>query len=118
MVCVTAYFTRGLQLLLGLSKRATIERAEEMANEHDAIPLTQRHDSMPSELPSRSTSIPGPPSPGLASPFSPDELISPIRAQDPSQVIGTGGPPVDDHTDEAQPFFLQQDPVPPSRAQR
>lgn len=117
MMCVTAYLTRGLQLLLGSSKRTMTERAEEMGDENDMIPLTQRNNSMPSELPSRSASMSGLPSSGLPSPSSPDDLASPGRAQDPSQVTGTGGPPVDDRAEEIQPFILRQNPIPPSRAQ-
>ncbi|CAD6441691.1 03264955-a32d-4e60-a34c-0b2bbd743d1b [Sclerotinia trifoliorum] len=39
MFAVTAWLVRGLQILLGSSKRAIIERAEEMGAENDAIPL-------------------------------------------------------------------------------
>ncbi|SPO06405.1 uncharacterized protein DNG_09094 [Cephalotrichum gorgonifer] len=40
MMAVAAYMTRGLQLLLGSSKRAVIERAEEMGNETNDLLLT------------------------------------------------------------------------------
>ncbi|ROT38392.1 hypothetical protein SODALDRAFT_332962 [Sodiomyces alkalinus F11] len=46
MMAAAAYVTRGLQLLLGTSKRAAIERAEEMRNDADGIPLA---DSLPRE---------------------------------------------------------------------
>src|SRR5450432_11426 len=45
IVLVTAYMVRFLQWLLGSSKRATVERAEEMGNEDDGIPLTARQQS-------------------------------------------------------------------------
>lgn len=47
MLAVTAYFTRGLQMLLGISERAVTKRAEEMGAEDDDIPLTEssRHSS-------------------------------------------------------------------------
>ncbi|TQN67792.1 Plastidal glycolate/glycerate translocator 1, partial [Colletotrichum shisoi] len=50
MMALAAYLTRGLQLLLGSSKRALTERAEEMGNETDEIPLADtppRGDSAP-----------------------------------------------------------------------
>ncbi|KDN67065.1 hypothetical protein CSUB01_10874 [Colletotrichum sublineola] len=51
MMALAAYLTRGLQLLLGSSKRALTERAEEMGNETDDIPLA--------ETPPRTDSVPG-----------------------------------------------------------
>lgn len=39
MFTVTAWLVRGLQILVGSSKRAITERAEEMGAENDAIPL-------------------------------------------------------------------------------
>lgn len=40
MMLMTAYMTRGLHLMLGSSKRAMTERAEELGNEADEIPMT------------------------------------------------------------------------------
>ncbi|KAJ0163903.1 Plastidal glycolate/glycerate translocator 1, chloroplastic [Colletotrichum tanaceti] len=51
MMALAAYLTRGLQLLLGSSKRALTERAEEMGNETDGIPLA--------DTPPRADSAPG-----------------------------------------------------------
>ncbi|KAK1996832.1 hypothetical protein LX36DRAFT_722346 [Colletotrichum falcatum] len=51
MMALAAYLTRGLQLLLGSSKRAVAERAEEMGNETDGIPLA--------DTPPRAASVPG-----------------------------------------------------------
>ncbi|GKT90174.1 hypothetical protein Ct61P_08024 [Colletotrichum tofieldiae] len=51
MMALAAYLTRGLQLLLGSSKRALTERAEEMGNETDEIPLA--------DTPPRNESVPG-----------------------------------------------------------
>ncbi|KAK1983318.1 LrgB-like family-domain-containing protein [Colletotrichum cereale] len=51
MMALAAYLTRGLQLLLGSSKRALTERAEEMGNETDEIPLA--------DTPPRTESVPG-----------------------------------------------------------
>ncbi|KAF4552845.1 Hypothetical protein D9617_8g048570 [Elsinoe fawcettii] len=89
----TAYFVRGLQALLGTSKRAITERAEEMGHEEDSIPLTEgRRPSQPSNGVSTPSQIATP----TASPPAdlPAELRMPSRAQDPSQVTGTGGPPL------------------------
>ncbi|KAK2034778.1 hypothetical protein LX32DRAFT_659668 [Colletotrichum zoysiae] len=51
MMALAAYLTRGLQLLLGSSKRAITERAEEMGNETDEIPIA--------DTPPRTDSVPG-----------------------------------------------------------
>ncbi|KAI0418897.1 LrgB-like family-domain-containing protein [Xylaria grammica] len=40
MMALAAYMTRGLQLVLGSSKRAVAERAEELGNASDEIPMT------------------------------------------------------------------------------
>ncbi|RWA04630.1 hypothetical protein EKO27_g10473, partial [Xylaria grammica] len=40
MMALAAYMTRGLQLVLGSSKRAAAERAEELGNASDEIPMT------------------------------------------------------------------------------
>jgi putative effector of murein hydrolase len=94
----TAYMVRGLQLVLGTSKRAMTERAEELGRQDDNIPLTQtRHNSDASEVPTiqslstRNTldesSTPSPPN-GIA------DIQAPSKAMNPDSVIGTGGPPV------------------------
>ncbi|KAM0277089.1 hypothetical protein ACHAQH_006097 [Verticillium albo-atrum] len=41
MMALAAYLTRGIQLLSGSSKRAISQRAEEMGNETDEIPLAE-----------------------------------------------------------------------------
>ncbi|KAF6828690.1 hypothetical protein CPLU01_08352 [Colletotrichum plurivorum] len=51
MMALAAYLTRSLQLLLGTSKRALTERAEEIGNETDEIPLA--------DTPPRTDSTPG-----------------------------------------------------------
>ncbi|KAG9233960.1 LrgB-like family-domain-containing protein [Amylocarpus encephaloides] len=101
---VTAWLARGLQLILGSSKRGIIQRAEEMGNEDDNIPLAESRQSrqnseitIPSEM-----STPGPNSgtstPGLLAGDVSNSLIAPQRAQDPSRIRGTGGPPESDNT--------------------
>lgn len=117
MTALTAYLVRGLQLLLGTSKRSLLERAEELGNRDEDIPLTQsRHNSEAetvtlSEAASAfnfSTSTPV------------EELQAPLRAQDPAQVTGTGGPPTADpmpSASDATASLLRQNPPALTRAQ-
>ncbi len=123
MVTVTAYMVRGLQLILGSSKRAITERAEEMGHEDDEIPLTEthqsRHGSQSSEAPSFASQSAFP---SVSESFhnSTNNLIAPERAQDPSEIRGTGGPPVGDFTAQNQVHMgnFQQAPLPLTRPQR
>jgi putative effector of murein hydrolase len=123
MVAVTAYMVRGLQLLLGSSKRAITERAEEMGHEEDEIPLTEthqsRHGSQSSEANSFATQNTFPPA-SESFHNSTSNLIAPERTQDPSEIRGTGGPPVGDFTvqDELHTGNVQQAPLPLTRPQR
>ena len=41
MLVATSYTVRGLLLVFGTSKRAMVERTEEMGNENDDIPLAE-----------------------------------------------------------------------------
>lgn len=128
MLSFTAYFVRGLQLLLGTSKRAVIERAEEMGTETDNIPLSQvRHSSeVVSESPMDDLSgLPTPPddsplpSPGPTQPA--DNLQTPLMAQNPEAVKGTGGPPVPSPSPEEARLIstpLRHDPPRLTRPQR
>jgi putative effector of murein hydrolase len=88
----TAYIARFLQLILGTSKRAATERAEEMGDEDDAIPLA---DATPRSATSQNSEITLTSewsTPGFTD-DSTNDLIEPQRAQDPSLIRGTGGPP-------------------------
>ncbi|KZF21549.1 hypothetical protein L228DRAFT_283698 [Xylona heveae TC161] len=141
----TAYLARGLQLLLGTSKRAMTERAEEMGHELDEIPISERHRQESKDSQTASTSTLGPRlastqpeqstslntpiggadehDPELENPPEPAaDIAAPLRAQDPSTIRGTGGPPAHDdiHTREPSPPRAQprQDPPPLTRAQR
>ncbi|KAF8861322.1 hypothetical protein BDZ45DRAFT_647583 [Acephala macrosclerotiorum] len=61
VMAATAYFVRGLQLILGSTKRAMTERAEELGNESDAIPLADtstRQNSTPNFTSITGTSTP------------------------------------------------------------
>ncbi|KAL2047148.1 hypothetical protein N7G274_001167 [Stereocaulon virgatum] len=112
----TAYFTRGLQILLGSSKRAIIERAEEMGMEDDDIPLTESSRNPPTTGTSSTTELA---TDDHISTYTQD-IILPSRAQDPSQVRGTGGPPQSEPqvTSQPSPPIPQQDPRPPTRPQK
>ncbi|MCJ1451143.1 hypothetical protein MMC28_001478 [Mycoblastus sanguinarius] len=116
MLATTAYFTRGLQLLLGSSKRAVIERAEEMGAEDDDIPLTEANRNPPTPEGSSSVDL------GTEPSINPIDsgLTSPSRTQDPSQVRGTGGPPQSEILSPSlhSPSFPLQDPLPLTRPQR
>ncbi|KAG8631756.1 hypothetical protein KVT40_000896 [Elsinoe batatas] len=115
----TAYFVRGLQSILGTSKRAITERAEEMGQEDDNIPLTeQRRASQPSNGIPTPSQINSPAHSPAAD--TPAELRMPTRAQDPSQVTGTGGPPIASTTQllNTTASRLRHDPPRLSRAQQ
>lgn len=116
MFATTAYFTRGLQLLLGSSKRAIIERAEEMGVEDDDIPLTQLTRNPPTPEASSTDLGETDYSPGEAS----QNIALPSRTQNPSQVRITNGPPESETlttTTPSQPR-PRQDPLPPTRPQK
>ncbi|KAG0647661.1 Uncharacterized protein D0Z07_6771 [Hyphodiscus hymeniophilus] len=111
---ITAYLVRGLQLLLGSSKRAVTERAEEMGDEDDAIPLadTSRTTQEP-----ETTSTTNFSSLGVEDPY--NDLVAPPRTQDPSLVRGTGGPPeTDTSLQDTLRRAIIQAPLPLTRPQR
>jgi hypothetical protein len=97
----TAYLTRALQYLFGTSRRTITGRAEELGGPQEEIPLSQTPD-IPDQATfsySRSASI----APLLTHDVEPQ---APLRAQDPSEIRGSGGPPVPSSTpstpDQAQ----------------
>ncbi|GAB7354264.1 hypothetical protein MBLNU459_g4796t1 [Dothideomycetes sp. NU459] len=121
----TAYMVRGLQLLLGTSKRAMTERAEEMGVEPDNIPLAEiRPEGDAGDSPTPDPS--GPPTPAEGAPLLtpleqlPARLQAPSRAMDPNSVTGTGGPPVADSAATARTLTSQirHDAAPLTRPQR
>jgi putative effector of murein hydrolase len=120
VVAVTAYMVRGLQLVLGSSKRAVIERAEEMGAENDDIPLadissTRRtSESIPTDSAANSI-FPGnsEPAKDLAA-----DLTAPPKAQDPSSVRSTGNSLISEITPPPTPAPPTQSPEPLTRAQR
>ncbi|KIW06037.1 hypothetical protein, variant [Verruconis gallopava] len=92
----TAYLTRGLQFIFGTSKRALAERADELGARNENIPLSEPQ--VPGEdtgaMQSRNTS-----SVPLLRSDNFDEIQAPERAQDPMEIVGTGGPPVHEQAD-------------------
>jgi putative effector of murein hydrolase len=116
MLSVTAYLVRGLQLLLGSSKRAVTERAEEMGNEDDTIPLA---DTSRRREESAATSVSNLTSLESAAEDLPSGLVAPQRAQDPSLIRGTGGPPeIDNSLRDTIRREIGQVPFPLTRPQR
>jgi putative effector of murein hydrolase len=125
MVAFTAYFVRGLQLVTGSHKRAVIERAEEMGDEDDAIPLTDRrhsaqhHDGAGDDPDSGISNL----IEATQSQISMDPIIQPIapeRIQDPGHIRATAELFVDNVRSQApeRPEAARQTPLPLSRPQR
>lgn len=115
MLSVTAYLVRGLQLVLGSSKRAVAERAEEMGSEDDAIPLADTSRSRQDFEIALTSNLPSLVRAGNLT----NDLIIPQRAQDPSLIRGTGGPPENNISlQETLRRETLQAPLPLTRPQR
>ena len=115
MFVLTAYITRGLQKLLGTSKRALTERAEEMGAEDDNIPLadaTRSRQESQVTLGSIQSEIPTP------SRIDDHNLSMPLRTQDPDLIRGTGGPPEAVIPPMPPSQSVAQSPLPFTRPQR
>jgi putative effector of murein hydrolase len=124
MMAVTAYMARAIQLLLGSSKRAMTERAEELGNENDNIPMTGLQESRNANNQSvgtlRSQSVVDIDQPIPSEVNSTADLLAPPRTQDPSQVRNSAGPPVDNGNLHEIPRIssLRQSLLPLTRSQR
>jgi len=121
MMAVSAYMTRGLQLVLGSSKRAITERAEEMGHEDDAIPLADTTPAGPTQDSSQYDSHPS--AEESTQDFSADlaaDLTVPSHTQDPSEIRWTVSPPAENVVaqDPAWTRDLRLIPLPLSRSQR
>ncbi|KAI0598388.1 LrgB-like family-domain-containing protein [Biscogniauxia sp. FL1348] len=105
MMVFAAYLTRGLQLMLGTSKKGLTARAEELGSSTDEIPMTQ---------------TPGRPSTGTQTPNLDLDLAPPPPAQDPSSPSPSSPPtpPPGDTVAHSRLPLPSQAPVPPSRAHR
>ncbi|KAL3425018.1 Plastidal glycolate/glycerate translocator 1, chloroplastic [Phlyctema vagabunda] len=112
----TAWTVRGLQLIMGSSKRTMTERAEELGHEDDAIPLA---DLSRSRLePQSADSGTSTPREDLRAELA-NDLAAPPRAQDPSLIRGTGGPPESNTISEAlRTIVAPQASLPLTRPQR
>ncbi|EKD12898.1 uncharacterized protein L3040_007055 [Drepanopeziza brunnea f. sp. 'multigermtubi'] len=89
----TAYLVRGLQLLLGSSKRAITARTRETGDESDSIPfsdITLSNGRQNFEAP---TLVSGTSTTGFVDEASTNDLIAPQRAHDSSIVRTAGEPP-------------------------
>lgn len=101
MFTVTAWLVRGLQILVGSSKRAITERAEEMGVENDDIPLA---------VPSNTN-------------FTSTDTIRPIRELEPAVIRNASDQRGSSETESAPseavstPVAIQQEPLPLTRAQ-
>ncbi|KAL9101038.1 MAG: hypothetical protein Q9163_003653 [Psora crenata] len=104
MFATTVCMTWVLQFLLGSSKRAIVERAEEMGAENDNIPLTERHPSISN-------------APGHNVERSDESLALPSPAHDPTPIRGRHGPPESTQIIAAL-TSPRQDPLPLTTAQR
>lgn len=102
MFVLTAYMTRGLQLLTGSHKKAQAARAEELGPQDDEIPMA----NTPPELAASSEST------GVSAQTSMialHELQSPDHTRDPSRIQ-----PVTDHGNNSQSFDSNENlPSPP-----
>ncbi|KAI0912708.1 LrgB-like family-domain-containing protein [Ustulina deusta] len=103
MMALAAYMARGLQLVLGSSKRAMTERAEELGTENDEIPMTATSRSADSSEVTVSAEA--------------AELQPPPRSRD-SLPVRQDSRESSQNTDGHQVNLPVQIPVPPSRATR
>lgn len=107
------------------------ERGDELGGPHEDIPLATIHESSEPPTPGESNApTPGPsvpPTPGesitasMAPLLDPNdlahELQAPLRAQDPSSIMGTGGPPTHEHMPGSTSWTHRQEGLPLTRAQ-
>ncbi|KAI1362183.1 LrgB-like family-domain-containing protein [Xylaria arbuscula] len=109
ITALTAYMTRGLQLVLGSSKRAMTERAEELGVENDEIPMTAT--SISTENPTTQSSA------EVITSADEVELQPPPRSLEPIPAYQGSLEPQQD-ADEQRADLPAQVPIPPSRATR
>lgn len=133
MMILAAYLTRGLQLILGFSKKAHVQRAEELGEDTDDIPLRNRTAFVSNEG-SRATSMSqvapsfdslqqssySNSSPGLP-PTPQDSVQHPPQVRPHNGNIQCRMEPLEFHHEDTPPILLerpQQAPVPLSRAEK
>jgi putative effector of murein hydrolase len=116
MMVLAAYMTRGLLIALGSSKRATTERAEELGDETDEIPIaeTPRSGFQTGDSPSISESPSSVALNGLVAP--PRSQLSQQRSVNTTREDLQGWQNQD--SSSLRPTMYVQTPLPPHRAQR
>ncbi|KAI0196457.1 LrgB-like family-domain-containing protein [Astrocystis sublimbata] len=110
MMALAAYMTRGLQLVLGTTKRAMTERAEELGSENDEILMTTTPAS--ANTPSTRTSS------ELARAEASSEIQRPPRSHDVQQTHHHDSRDSSPGPEGHEPSLPTQDPLPPPRASR
>lgn len=100
---------RGIQLILGTSKRAITERAEEMGNEDDSMPLAEVTGAAQSQASTSAT-----PAESLNDLTTASNLEVPSRTQDPSEIRTTepfADPSTETRVATSQTIFRQTAPL-------
>ena len=115
MFSTTAYLVRGLQLLVGVSKKGATERAEELGPGYDDIPLREASRTRSEASVAISWG-------GVSVELLPNDtghaISAPSRSQDPSRIRNTAGYPTDLGNETSQTRGTpRQDPPPPTRAE-
>lgn len=113
MMIGTAYMTRGLQLLVGSSKRAQTERAEELGPEDDEIPIAETPRSEPDTMPSTTTTSAQASTIALNMLAIPEQSREPVRLHPLDTPVDTGTPA---RSPSPPAPFPPQIPLPPPRA--
>lgn len=115
MFMLTAYMTRGLQLLTGSHKKAQAARAEELGTPEDEIPMAQRAEPGPtSSLPPSADASARTSAVALQDLNIPEESHEPSRTQQVADHPNGSSSPVRAHTNPSpSPLPRQTPPVPP-----
>lgn len=112
---MTAYLVRGLQLLVGISKKGATERAEELGAGYDDIPLS---DASRTRSEASAAISWGGVSVELLPNDSGNVISAPSPSQDPSMIRNTAGYPADSGNETSHTGRTpRQDPPPPTRAE-
>ena len=115
MFSTTAYFIRGLQLLVGVSKKGATERAEELGVDNDDIPLSDASRTRSEASAAISWG-------GISLELLPIDtgnvISAPSPSQDPSRIRNTAGYPIDSGNETSYTGRTpRQDPPTPTRAE-
>lgn len=117
MFMLTAYMTRGLQLLTGSHKKAQAARAEELGTPEDEIPMAQRTEPGPTtSLPPSTDASARTSAVALQDLNAPEESHEPSRIQPVADHPNGSSSPVRAHTNPSPPPLPRQTPPVPPRA--